>query len=718
MGVRDGQWSLRIGATRLQLTLARAGLPAARSGPRTARWLEQLIAEGLRGDDPTVRRVLLEVAESMLGSAGWTWRRHASRVAEALLQAADEGRVGISEEVPVATGLLSPGDLIDPWGDEPVAPPEPEPELAWFEVRVVDEVGDPIADLRMSVTIEHLTQTVTTDADGVARVDDVDASDATAEVTVPQELRDIVTPRWAQPRAPVVPESTADAPVHVEQLDEHFDPIPLQRRKRALLVIIPRFACREVDAITYDFGKSFVRRQGIPSLAAIAQELHQDDGQQAMIFGHTDRSGSEALNKRLSERRGKAVFAIFTHDFEAWEDMWRARVNEHPWWERWGTREVQHMLNALECRDDDDEVLGEDGSKGSRTNQAIRRFKRGDYPRKPDEQAGLPDDSQANEAFRRELFFAYAKLVTRDPVDAARFVPVGGSPFMGCGEYNPLSLEARDEESRRTVVFVFDPAAAPQDPPCAIGDVGPCRAILDEPPPAETEDGEPNPGPFYRCQYYQQVATCCRSVGGPDLAHDVIVRFFMPLADANALPHRFILEAEDEADEDDDDEPGFAQPQALGADARAYVPEEEDADDDDADDDDADDDDANDDDADDDDPYDDLDDDDDADADDDEPPAAPLGEMCEIHFTHVPDAHAYRLRVEGVDEPYAVFVRTRFHQISELSAPAGLTRFPRLNAILNPPPPPPPEPPPPDPANPAPTPTPTPTPPGGGGTTP
>ncbi len=59
---------------------------------------------------------------------------------------------------------------------------------------------------------------------------------------------------------------------------------------------------------------------------------------------------------------------------------------------------------------------------------------------------------------------------------------------------------------------------------------------------------------------------------------------------------------------------------------------------------------------------------------------------CELHFTHVPDGANYRLRVEGVSSPYAVFNKTKFHQISELSAPTSRQLFPAIaEHLANPP---------------------------------
>lgn len=548
---------------------------------------------------------------------------------------------------PFSTTSLSDG-LMDPFEDAPVEPLPPA--TTWFSIRVVDDVGDPVDGLDLQFEVLGETKDLRTDGSGRARLDGMEGGSALVRVVSTSRLQQIMQPRWTTPRTPVIPADTADAPVVIERLDDHFDPVRVLREIETTLVILPRFSCREISASTFDFGRSFVRREGITAMSMIAEELQQEDGQLGWIFGHTDMAGPELLNKRLSERRAKAIFSVFTHDFAKWDEMWRGTVNESPWSERWGTREMQHMLNTLHCPDDAGKPVAEDGGLGSRTHQAVRRFKRKEYPDVPSEQGDLPDNATIDAGFREQLFLAYAKLIARDPVDPARIAPVGAAAFMGCGEYNPLSLTAHDRESRRTVVFVFDPAAQPQSPPCVIGQVGPCQGQLDPPFDADA------PGPFYRCRFYQSIASCCQSAGGADLAHDVIVRFFMNLQASGSFAHRFILEAQDEA-ADDDPTPSFAQEHALGADARAVVedgaaPEGDDAGG--------------------------------------APPAPASGpEMVELHFTHVPDAARYRLRVEGVSSPYTVFSFTPFHGISELSRALDVIRIPRLLAIINAPPPPP-----------------------------
>jgi hypothetical protein len=112
---------------------------------------------------------------------------------------------------------------------------------------------------------------------------------------------------------------------------------------------------------------------------------------------------------------------------------------------------------------------------------------------------------------------------------------------MGCGEYNPLSLSASDAESRRAVVFVFDPAAGPVTPPCQLRSTGPCLANCD---PAPTSD-DPSGAPPYRCKVYRDAAARCPCQGGLDLSHDLLVRVPVDLSDAGSMGHVFLLESDD-----------------------------------------------------------------------------------------------------------------------------------------------------------------------------
>lgn len=433
-------------------------------------------------------------------------------------------------------------------------PPPVATQLTWFEVRFVDEVGDPIGGLDLSFTILGARRAGTTDSAGVVRIEPVDASFADVTVASVDALRDKLAPRWSKPRKQKLPSGAA---VVLRELADTVDAVALENEVPLTVVITPYFRCREVSGAHFEFGRSFVRKDAMQTLSEMVEDLQGQPIRKGMIFAHTDKVGPEALNKELSERRAKALFALFTHDDGAWEDLFTNKFSGGNWSERWGTGEVQHMLGALLVTDDNGLPLDEDGVQGSLTTEAIKRFQRGDYPDLPAEQAPLVDDGIVGPMTRKELFLAYAKRISREPLSADRLAMVNGEKYMGCGEYNPLHVSAKDAESRRAVVFLFDAAAEPQGLPCKLGSLGPCRANLD---PEATEEDGPDGKPPYRCRIYQQIASLCPCTGGAQLSHDLIIQLPYTLAEADAMPHVLVVESEDGT---------IVQSRALAATARA-----------------------------------------------------------------------------------------------------------------------------------------------------
>jgi len=409
-------------------------------------------------------------------------------------------------------------------------------EETWFEVRVVDDVGEPIAGLEMAFSVNGQSL-ATTDADGVVRLEGDLARYGSIGVNSVEDLREKLRSRWKHPREPRIP---GHPNRHVLELSDELGTVRVQAELPALIVITPWFRCCHVAGAHFAFGRSFVLREAFSTLSDVARDLQGTEARKAMVFGHTDRSGSEQLNKELSERRAKTIHALLTHDCDAWEALWTGSGDSWHWREQWDTYEAQHMLNTLEVTDDAGVPLEEDGKHGDSTIQGIKRFQKGDYGRKPAEQLPLPVTGWLNRPTRREMFLAYAKLISRSAVPPDRFSAIGDSPFMGCGEYNPLSEEANDAESRRVVLLVFDPAAEPQDLPCQLRELRPCQGMC-APIPAETDETKP---PF-RCAAYQEVALRCPHIGGGARSHDFIVRIPYPLQQANQLPHVFVLRSED-----------------------------------------------------------------------------------------------------------------------------------------------------------------------------
>ena len=405
----------------------------------------------------------------------------------------------------------------------------------WYEVKVVDDIGEPIDGVDLLLATGSTT-TISTDGSGTARVDGHFAQHGVIGFANIAEVRNKLRTRWGRPREAQIPEH---ANCHILELSDSVKNVPIQAELPTLIVLTPYFRCASIAGAHFAFARSFVLREAFSQLAEVARDLQGEQARKAMIFGHTDKSGSEQLNKELSERRAKAIHSLLTHNSQQWEELWTGSKDSSTWYERWDTYEAQHMLNTLEVRDDAGQSLEEDGKHGECTMQAIRRFQAGEYSMKPAEQKPLPVTGWLNPPTRREMFLAYAKLISRTPVPEDRFTEVGGAAYMGCGEYNPLSEEAKDTESRRVALLVFDPAAEPQDLPCQLGQLSPCQGMCG--PTSTSRESDP---PF-RCVAYREIATRCPRIGGGAQSHDFIVRIPYSLKQANELPYVFVLRSDD-----------------------------------------------------------------------------------------------------------------------------------------------------------------------------
>jgi outer membrane protein OmpA-like peptidoglycan-associated protein len=71
-------------------------------------------------------------------------------------------------------------------------------------------------------------------------------------------------------------------------------------------------SCTRVEGITFEFDSDKIRESETADLARVAAKLQEHPDAKAMIFGHTDKVGSETYNKGLSERRAKSVFTFLT----------------------------------------------------------------------------------------------------------------------------------------------------------------------------------------------------------------------------------------------------------------------------------------------------------------------------------------------------------------------------------------------------------------------
>ena len=493
--------------------------------------------DGWLGDSPA-RNIAIDLCETISGVASWGGQGTAPGARDKYVRTLLERELVAQRLVAVRLRDLNAAPLA-PSTQTAVAAPASASSTTWFSLKVLDEVGDPIDGIDIAYSVGGDRRVLQTNGAGVARLDPVDAgSFASAGLASLAAVRQKLKPRWRTPREPKIP--TGDRVV-ARELGDPFETTSLEAEKPATLVLLPYFKCNEIAGTCFAFGRSFPRSDALQALAAIAQALSNDDGRKGMIFGHTDISGSEALDKELSERRARAIYALLTHDSAAWEELYSGSADGSSWKEKWDLEELQHILTSLGVTDDGGATPAENGLLDDATKQAIRRFEARNYPDCPAEQASLPASDTLDAAGRKELFLAYAKRVSRKPVNATRISNVGSETFMGCGEYNPLGLTVHDAESRRAVVFVYDPAAEPQSLPCQLRSVAPCQSNCR--PLATTPD--PNGKPPYRCKVYRAVADKCPCQPGPDVTHDLLVHVPVTLSEAQAMPHVFVLEGDD-----------------------------------------------------------------------------------------------------------------------------------------------------------------------------
>ncbi len=159
------------------------------------------------------------------------WERTRMQAWEAFEAAVKSGALGITrvEHQPVFVTPVQPPQL-----SKPETRREEEP--TYFEATIVDEIGNPIAGLEMVLSCEGQNYDLVTNGAGQVRQEGVTASRASLRAKNTQQLRDIVTPRWATPRQGAFPQ--AKNLLRAELVDG-MGSFPLAAKAEHLIVITP-----------------------------------------------------------------------------------------------------------------------------------------------------------------------------------------------------------------------------------------------------------------------------------------------------------------------------------------------------------------------------------------------------------------------------------------------------------------------------------------------
>jgi hypothetical protein len=199
----------------------------------------------------------------------------------------------------------------------------------------------------------------------------------------------------------------------------------------------------------FDTNKSFLLPEGVESLAPLDGILRDNNPSQLLVVGHTDTTADPKTNDPLSLERARQMIAFLKDDV----DTWLKNYDSVPAGARWGSREDQAMLSAV---DDFPAEL-----------DAVERIKRFQKSRQ------LDVDGVAGKQTRTQLIKEYMALDAATLGDEGFDIPVTAH---GCGENFPLDdggedldqAPADDKEDgldRRVELFFFDRDLGPVPPP-------------------------------------------------------------------------------------------------------------------------------------------------------------------------------------------------------------------------------------------------------------
>jgi len=238
----------------------------------------------------------------------------------------------------------------------------------------------------------------------------------------------------------------------VEDMHFHFDSA----------VLMPDFGDQGVSPDALDDAN---RVTGLAALRSVHVHAEAHPAQKVLITGHTDRSGSDEYNLKLSQQRADGVL----HLLLGHRDEWVAVSHK-----KHVVEDVQQILKWADQRLGwGCDPGGVDNKAGPKTTEATKRFQA-----RYNKELGksIAEDgavgAQTWGAFYDVYLIVLADLLHTDEAGlaarqqdlAGRFVD-GGRKALGCGENHPLTANKvanrRSQIDRRVEVMFFDPGEKP-----------------------------------------------------------------------------------------------------------------------------------------------------------------------------------------------------------------------------------------------------------------
>ncbi|MGE0325797.1 MAG: OmpA family protein [Polyangiaceae bacterium] len=368
------------------------------------------------------------------------------------------GHIRFREIVPVAAPPEQPSGLA---AKAPrTAAPSTSVEPTWFELTLVDEVGQGLDGQEIGFSVSGKQQQLPTNGTGTARLDDVQAASSFASARLPDiaALKEVLKPRWDKIRTERI--LTEDDATLVFLRGQSLDTVSLESETPKLVSIQPYVEQARLLGMFFDTNKNFLLPGAIPALRNIKRLYDRNPKSTLLVVGHTDTSGEPSYNDPLSLERAESVAQYLTDDVDAWLKRYGQGVAEK---KRWGQAEDLLMIEAL-------------GLQGPQLETPIDRVGQSPvawYQKWHNKLQGrqraanwelLAEDAKIGPKTRAQLIADYMNFDDTTLPEGIKLLT------HGCGENFPLErVEALDPEvsdamDRRVELFFFDADLGIQPP--------------------------------------------------------------------------------------------------------------------------------------------------------------------------------------------------------------------------------------------------------------
>jgi outer membrane protein OmpA-like peptidoglycan-associated protein len=454
-------WHVMVGGQLLELSFSPTTMAATTNNHPS--W--NFLLSAARRYDPDALRVLLELDERIHPSP--LYMRHdlseRDRIQALLARFHDRGMDGRLQWRELSWQMESPPhhqetaqdttSLLDELTGPAKNDPPTSTETYRFLVKVVDEVGEAIANVKLRFSSGNSTQYVNTNGQGKASISGMPTSVGTVQFANEGDVRNTLRERWSQARGK--PWFQSDNP--------HTSYWPVRRRKELesqvlldnvehTLVLQPWVVQARLLGMHFDTSKCFLLPEAMDSMRMITGLYKENPESDLLVVGHTDEAGEPSYNDPLSVERAQATAAYLSNDVESWY-AWYSPSKSYE--KRWGDHEDRLMIQ--ECARQRQEQIP--------ANQTPVRWYQSTR--------GLTVDGDAGPQTRHALIKEYMDIDgTTLPSDIRM-------ETHGCGENFPAPPESSgmasaamlidsQESERRVEMFFFDNPIRPGSRPPAI----------------------------------------------------------------------------------------------------------------------------------------------------------------------------------------------------------------------------------------------------------